>query len=1038
MIGTYNFWMVALSLLIAICASYAALDLAGRTSAARGRAQFAWLFGGAASMGLGIWSMHYVGMLAFQLPVPVFYHLPTVVVSLVAAMAASAVALYVVSRARWSWKSAIAGSVVMGAGIGGMHYIGMAAMRLHAHATWNIPIIALSVVIAVAVSMVALRLAFRLRSEARDIAPLKIASAAVMGLAIVGLHYTGMAAASFQEVAGVAGSPQGTALTALGVESIVLVTFVVLGSTILTSLVDRRLSAQALAVVANEERYRRFFERSLVGVYNTRLDGGLVDCNHAFALTLGYESREACLAGHMSEVYADAGERTRFLDELKRTGRLTDFESQMRTRDGRDIWILEAATLLDGEGSERGLIEGTILDITARKEAEAALEQARIAAESASRAKSQFLANMSHEIRTPMNGIIGMTELALGTGLTAEQRDYMETVRTSADSLLNLINDILDFSKIEAQKLDIEEIDFEVQQILDEALRTIAPRAHEKGLELACHVAADVPAGLGGDPARLRQIILNLTGNAVKFTEQGEVVVSVERQPSDDDRALLHFTVRDTGIGIKEEKLASIFEAFTQEDASTTRRFGGTGLGLTISARLVNLMGGRLWVESTPGVGSVFHLVLPFAVRAAAPVQQRGELKDLRGTRVLVVDDNATNRRILEEILSRWGMQPTVVDSASAALHALDHGLQGGMPFHLALIDFQMPDLDGFGLAAMIKERPEFGTTTILMLSSVGHSADTLRSRELGISAYLTKPVRQSVLLDAILAVPHGNGHPLPPRPEVVMEPAAPVVRALNILLAEDNVINQRVVTALLERQGHMVTVAGDGQQAVVAATAGNFDVVLMDVQMPVMDGLEATAAIRAAERLTGGHLPIIALTAHAMKGDREICLNAGMDGYLSKPINVSELMALTASLTRKVSRETAAVAPSTAPAPEPPVVPALDLREVLERVGGDRALLVEIAQLFRDEAPRMMARIRKSIDGNDPLELEHAAHSLKGACSNLGAGPAASAALALELKGRSGTLDGVKSQFEELSREAERLEAALLGLSEELDLCEF
>ncbi len=1036
--GTYNYWMVTLSLVIAICASYAALDLAGRTAAARGRMRYAWLFGGAASMGLGIWSMHYVGMLAFHLPVAVFYHLPTVFVSLVAAMAASAVALHVVSQARWSWRTAVAGSVVMGSGIGGMHYIGMAAMRLHAHATWNVAIIVLSVFIAVAVSMVALWLAFRFRSEKRDVAPLKIASAAMMGVAIVGLHYTGMAAASFHPVPGVSVAPQGTALTALGIESIVLVTFVVLGSTILTSLVDRRLSAQALALIANEERYRRFFERSLVGVYNTSLDGRLLDCNQAFARTLGYESREACLAGHVSDVYADATERTRFLDELTRHGRLTDFESRLRTRDGRDIWILEAATLLQGEGGEPALIEGTILDITARKQAEEALEQARVAAESASRAKSQFLANMSHEIRTPMNGIIGMTELALGTGLTAEQREYMETVRTSADSLLNLINDILDFSKIEAQKLDIEEIDFEVQQILDEALRTIAPRAHEKGLELACHIAADIPAALGGDPARLRQIILNLTGNAVKFTEQGEVVVSVERQPSDDGKAILHFTVRDTGIGIRQDKLGSIFEAFTQEDASTTRRFGGTGLGLTISARLVALMGGRLWVESTPGVGSVFHLVLPFTVRVAAPAQPRGELKDLRGTRVLVVDDNATNRRILEEILSRWGMEPTVVDGGNAAMHALNHALQRGAPFHFALIDFQMPDLDGFGLAAMIKERPEFGTTTILMLSSVGHSTDTLRSRQLGISAYLTKPVRQSVLLDAILAMPRGGGALPHSRRVFDMEPAAPAARALQILLAEDNVINQRVVTALLEKQGHTVTVVGDGQQAVVVAASGTFDVVLMDVQMPVMDGLEATAAIRAAERLSGGHLPIIALTAHAMKGDREICLNAGMDGYLSKPINVAELMALTESLTRKVSRETAAIAPPTAPPAPAPVVPALDLKEVLERVGGDRALLVEIAQLFRDEAPRMMARIRRSIDGNDPLELEHAAHSLKGACSNLGAGPAANAALMLELRGRSGTLDGVTSQFEALAREAERLDAALLGLSEELDLCEF
>ncbi|MGQ0649234.1 MAG: response regulator [Gemmatimonadaceae bacterium] len=1034
---TYNYWMVALSLLMAICASHAALDLAGRTAAARGRMRYAWLLGGAASMGLGIWSMHYVGMVAFHLPVAVFYHLPTVFISLVAAWFASAVALYVVSRAHWSWNSAIVGSVVMGGGIGAMHYIGMAAMRLHAHTRWHVGIILLSVVIAVVVSLVALWLAFRFRGEKRDLAPLKIASAVVMGVAIVGLHYTGMAAASFQPAQGAAASPQGTVVSSLGIEGIVLVTFVVLGSTFLTSLVDRRLSAQALELAASEERYRRFFERSLAGVYNTTLDGRLLECNDAFARILGYESREACLAGHVSEVYEDWNERTRFVSQLTRERRLIDFESRIRARDGREIWILESATLLEGEADEPNVIEGTILDITARKRAEAVLSQARSAAESANRSKSEFLANMSHEIRTPMNGIIGMTELALGTTLTAEQRDYMETVRTSADALLGLINDILDFSKIEAQKLDIEVVDFDLQHMLDETLRAVAPRAHDKGLELACQIAADVPTALGGDPARLRQIILNLTGNAVKFTERGEVVVRVERQPSDDGRAILHLTVTDTGIGIRPEKQASIFEAFTQEDTSTTRRFGGTGLGLTISSRLVALMGGRIWVESAPGSGSVFHVVLPFELRVASAAPHRGELKDLRGMRVLVVDDNATNRRILEETLNSWGMQPTVVDGGGAAMHALDHALQSGAPFRLALIDFQMPDLDGFGLAELIKCRPELGTTTILMLSSVGHRGDALRSRELGISAYLTKPVRQSVLLDAMLAVLGRNGEAPSNRSEPTVEPAHTGVRSLEILLAEDNVINRRVVTALLERKGHIVTAAENGHEAVVAAAAKAFDLVLMDVQMPEMDGLEATAAIRAAEQRTGAHLPIIALTAHAMKGDREVCLNAGMDAYLSKPINASELLALIESMTRPVPPRDG-VATTPLPSEAAPAPSALDLEEVLERVGGDRALLVEVAQMFRDESPRMLSRIRHCIESNDAQGLEQAAHGLKGACANLSAKPAASAALALELKGRAGTLEGVAAEFEDLQRETERLDAALLGLSEELDACEF
>ena len=1029
MTSSLNHWLVALSLLAAIGGSYLAFDIAGRSAAAPGRKRTSWLVGGGAIMGLGIWSTHYIGMLAFGLHVG--NDIWTLVLSLVAAVVASGVALYVATRAKWSWPGSLIASLVMGGGIASMHNIAMSAMHLPAMDGSNDVVVAVSVGLAVIVSLAAMWLFFRFPGDTRKIAPLKIAGAGVMGLAVVVMHYTGIAAATFMPTELEVDLSNALAVSSVGLGVVILVA---LAGLVLTAAFNRRLSAQSAKLRASEERHRRFFESSPSGIYQTTLDGRLLDCNDAFARMLGYASRQECLAKPMTEHYSAAEDRSEFVSRIMHETRLSDLESKLKRQDGRAVWVLETATLLDSGNGASSIIEGTIIDITARKAAEDALRLAKHTAEEANRAKSEFLANMSHEIRTPMNGIIGMTELALGTELTTEQREYLDTVRVSADALLEIINDILDFSKIEARKLDIDAIDFDVRYAVDDTLRSLAPRAHSKGLELACQVATDVPPALRGDPSRLRQILLNLIGNAVKFTETGEVVVRVECQPVEGDRVVVTFTVSDTGIGIPREKHASIFDPFTQADASTTRRFGGTGLGLTISARLAALMGGEITVQSEPGHGTQFQVALPFEVAVEVAIAAgRRELKDLVGLDVLVVDDNATNRRILEGILRSWGMRPTVVDGGLAAIAALDRALAAGNPFPLALIDFQMPDLDGFGLAELVKQRPELATTMIMMLSSVGHRGDAIRFRELGVASYLTKPVRQSVLLDAILAVLAGNDLPLDQKVLVTRHTINEGRRSLRILLAEDNAVNRLLVTALLGKRGHTIVSVVNGREAVAAIAGGRFDLVLMDVQMPEMDGLEATAAIRKAEHVTGSHVPIIALTAHAMKGDREACMAAGTDGYLSKPVNVTELFELIEDLTGS----TALASTETTESPELIVItpleePAFNMQDVLARVEGDRSLMIELAQVFRAEIPGALAQIRHCVATGDFAGLERAAHGFKGACGNFGAGGAVRAAHALEHMGHLASREDVDARVADLERETLGLDEALLSMTEE------
>ena len=624
------------------------------------------------------------------------------------------------------------------------------------------------------------------------------------------------------------------------------------------------------------------------------------------------------------------------------------------------------------------------------------LSAAKEAAEAASKAKSEFLANMSHEIRTPINGVLGMAELALDRETSPEVREYLLMLKSSGDSLLAVINDILDFSKVESGKLDLEPIDFDLHDNVTETIKALAIRSHQKKLELMCDIRPEVPPWVVGDPGRLRQILVNLIGNAIKFTPKGEILVCVERLSHNEAGVQLRFMVADTGIGIPADKQEVIFEAFAQADSSVTRNYGGTGLGLAISSRLTQMMGGRIWVESTQGKGSKFYFTVSLGISTSTPATTTTESPaSLLHLPVLIVDDNATNRRILLEMIASCSADPQAVSSGPEALEVLQMAVQSGKPFPLAILDSQMPDMDGFALAQKIKENPAISGTRLAMLTSAGQRGDAARCRELGIAAYLLKPINKAELLSGILAVlaqDEGAGKALVTRHslrEAQRPPAAECAQYLRVLVAEDNPINQKVVVSMLEKLGHRTTIANNGKEALALSAEHVFDIVFMDVQMPEMDGLSATQAIREREKNVGGHLPIIAMTAHAMKGDRERCLAAGMDGYLSKPVKSQEIEQ---TLTGLLPAE---------PVPLPSKPVAWDHSKTLERLGGDESLLQQILVIFLEEYPKHMARLEEAVNSQNPEQLERTAHSLKGELGYMGATEVSQLARRLEDMGK-------------------------------------
>ncbi len=782
---------------------------------------------------------------------------------------------------------------------------------------------------------------------------------------------------------------------------------------------ERKKAEQALW--ESEQLYAQIALNASDVLYVMSTETGVIDFYGQIDKALGYAEEEfgRTIAAWQEIVHPDDRERVAAAFARScQTGKPFDEEYRVRRRDGSYLyWADRGRPVYDHKGRAAKFI-GAATDISARKRAQEELTAAKETAEAANRAKSQFLANVSHEIRTPMNGIIGMTGLALDTPLNRDQRELLTTVKQSADTLLALINDILDFSKIEAGKLHLEPIPFQLHECLEDAASTLALRAHQKGLELAFHVASDVPDALIGDAGRLRQILMNLLGNAIKFTSRGEVVLRVTLESSSTDGAKLHFIVEDTGIGIPKDKQAVIFDAFTQADSSTTRHYGGTGLGLAISAELVELMGGVIWVESEPGQGSRFHFTVRLDMQKEAATKFRRHTGGLQQLPILIVDDNATNCRLLQDILTKWGLKPSAVNTGAAALAALDDATRAGRPFPLLLVDALMPEMDGFELVERIKQQPAPGGAVILMLSADAQLENAARAQQAGAIAHLVKPIRQADLLDAIMAAV-GSTPAGVRRLPLAADSAPPSSQApRRILVAEDHPVNQRLVMRVLAKWGHTTVLVSNGRQAVEAWERDSFDLILMDVQMPEMSGFEATAAIRAKEELTGRHTPIFAMTAHALIGYREQCLAAGMDDYVTKPLDPPKLFELIEGLS--LSAAPANIVPLEQPS-------CFDRHAAMARVEGDLDLLKEIALLFLDDVPAMLSDLRLALERGDATLLEKTAHRLKGSVGNFGAKPALDGALQLEQLGRD-------QDFSDAPRVLQQVERAIARLRPELE----